>query len=211
VAIDLLYEPDSLAGPPDTRVLDKLANHRYVLDRGYLEHIGQFHGGIPGKGYFTTPGNRVLRIGRFLTLYDSKSLLVPPPRPSWAVPGRDIRIDYSAYTLIYEEGNSCRNLFAGDELLPFAALYYGPHHPDGMDLTDGQVDLMCFFYSDKAAKKGRKRPRIVRWDSDLAHREYRRWEEEMRADENAPVLYDTFLETIAPNFDSFLKMLRESP
>jgi hypothetical protein len=33
----------------------------------------------------------------------------------------------------------------------------------------------------------------------------------MRADENAPVLYDTFLETIAPNFDRFLKMLREKP
>src|SRR5262245_12579569 len=207
--IDPGYDPGSLAGPPDKRVLDKLSA-RYVLDRDYLAHVQQHHGGIPGKAYFTTPGNEVLRVGRFLTLYDSRSAPPPPHRPSWSASGRDARLDYSAWTLINQEGNSCRHLFGGDELLPFAALH-GPHHPDEMDLTDGYVDLLCFFYPDGATKTGRKRPRVVRWDANRASEEYWRWEEAMGDDDEAPVRYEDFTEPIAANFDRFLEMLCDAP
>jgi len=211
MAIDLGYDTDSLAGPPDKRALDKLTARRYALDRAYLDHVRHHHGGIPGKAYFTTPANEVLRVGRFLTLFDSKSDLPPPHRPSWISAGRDVRLDYSAWTLMDQEGNSCRHLFGGFELLPFAALYHGPHHPDEMDLTDGYVDLLCFFYRDDATKEGKKRPRVVRWDAHLAGEEYWRWDEAMRDDDEEPVRYESFTEPIAANFDRFLSMLRDAP
>src|SRR5262249_44527809 len=109
------------------------------------------------------------------------------------------------------EGASCRNLFSGEELLPFAALYYGPHHPDGMDLFDGQCGLVCFFYPDEQTKRGKKRPTIVRWDAHAAQAEYFRWEDAMAENEDEPVRYDDFIEAIARDFDAFLLMLREEP
>jgi hypothetical protein len=208
VTIDLAYDP---AGPPDKRTLDKITSRRYALDRAYLDHVHRWHGGIPGKGYFTTPAGVVRRIGRFLTLFDTRSALPPPYRPA-RLPssGRDARLEYSAITLIDQEGDSCRHLFGGDELLPFAALY-DPHDPDEMYLTDGHVDLVCFYYPDAATKKGKKRPGVVLWDADRAREEYWRWEEEMEADDEAEVRYESFTEPIARNFDRFLKMLRDGP
>src|SRR5262245_15110229 len=94
MSIDLGYDADSLAGPPDKRALDWLTARRYALDRAYLAHVHRHHGGIPGKGYFTTPADEVLRVGRFLTLLDSKSALPPPHRPSWITSSRDARLDY---------------------------------------------------------------------------------------------------------------------
>jgi hypothetical protein len=210
MAIDLDYDPDSLAGPPDKRTLDKHTARHYVLDRAYLDHARRYHGGIPGKAYLTAPSNEVLRVGRFLTLFDSKSDLPGPHRPSWIIPGRDARIDYSAWTLVGQEGNSCRHLFGGDELLPFAALH-GPHHPDEMDLTDGYVDLLCFFYRDDATKKGERRPNVVRWDANLAREEYWRWAPVTGIDDHEPVRYGDFTEPIAVDFDRFLEMLRDAP
>lgn len=96
----------------------------------------------------------------------------PPPRPSWKFRERDIRIDWSILTLIDEEGPSCRNLFGGQELLPFAALYRGELHPDAVGLTDGDCDLVCFFYESK-----KQRPHIVIWRANQAHEEHWRWVE----------------------------------
>src|SRR5262249_4518510 len=58
----------------------------------------------PRKGYFSTPGGATYRVGRFLTLFTRDYQLSPPPRPSWLWAGQDARLDYSAYTLIDQEG-----------------------------------------------------------------------------------------------------------
>ena len=148
-------------------------------------------------------------MGRFLTLVDEDSALEPPARPSWEFPERDIRIDWSVLTLIDQEGPSCRNLFAGDDLLPFAALYRGKLHPDGMSLTAGDTDLLCFLYRSKA-----QRPRVVVWLADRAQQEYDRWEGVMSAADGAeevPVRYEDFTVPVSPDFDSFLARLRAEP
>ena len=100
-------------------------------------------------------------------------------------------------TLISHEGPTCRNLFS--QLIPFAALYYGPNHPDGMDLSDGNVDLRCFFYEPPA-----ERPRIVVWLPHQAMDEYFRRED---ADFDA-VRYADITLSVAQDFDQFLKLLR---
>ena len=43
-------------------------------------------------------------------------------------------------------------LFSGEFLLPFAALYFGRHHPDGMCLDRAYVDLLCFYYEPGKAR-----------------------------------------------------------
>jgi hypothetical protein len=58
-------------------------------------------------------------------------------------------------------------LFGSEELLPFAALFWGPHHPDGMSLKDGNVNLLTFLYEGK-----RQRPRVVIWLAHKAQPEY---------------------------------------
>jgi hypothetical protein len=211
VEVDLGYDPDGFAGPVDKRALDWLITYRYHLDPAYLAHVRRHHGGIPRKGYFSTPGGATYRLGRFLTLFTDDHQLSPPPRPSWLWPGQDARLDYSAVTLMDQEGASCRNLFAGEELLPFAALYAGPHHPDGMDLADGNCDLVCFFYGDALTKQGKKRPSVVRWDAHAAQNEHFRWEDAFSGNEDEPVRYEDFIEAVATDFDAFLLVLREQP
>ena len=125
-SVDLAYDPSSLCGPVDLRVARSLEKYRgNKLDSSYVRHVQKWHGGIPGKQYFDAEDGKTYRVGRFLTLVDDESELAPPPRPSWKFRERDIRIDWSILTLIDEEGPSCRNLFGGEELLPFAALYRG--------------------------------------------------------------------------------------
>ena len=122
--VDLAYDPSSLCGSvdlQDAQFLEKY--HRKKLDSSYLRHVQQWHGGIPGKQYFEGEDGKTYRVGRFLILIDEKSKLEPPSRPSWKFRDRDVRIDWSISTLIDEEGPSCRNLFGGEELFPFAALY----------------------------------------------------------------------------------------
>jgi hypothetical protein len=179
------------------------------FDLSYLRHIRKWHGGVPGKQYFEAEGGKTYRLGRFLTLVDKESELEPPFRPSWEFPKRDIRIDWSALTLIDQEGPSCRHLFSGEELLPFAALYWGPHHPDGMSLTDGNVNLLGFLYERK-----QQRPRVVIWLAHEAQQECWRWEAALKAskwDEEERVRYEDFTVPVAPNFDIFLTLLRAEP
>jgi hypothetical protein len=207
---DLNYDPASLCGPADLRVAQFLEEYRgNKLDASYLRHVQKYHGGIPGKQYFDAEDGKTYRVGRFLTLVDDESALEPPPRPSWEQPKRDVRIDWSVVTLIDQEGPSCCNLFGGEELLPFAALYWGPHHPDGMSLTDGNVNLLGFMYESK-----RRRPRVVVWLAHEAQKEYWRWEAALKAsgwDEEEPVRYEDFTVPVASNFDAFLKLLRPGP
>src|SRR4051794_25124898 len=141
--VDVGYDPSPLCGPADMRVVRFLEEYRgNKLDPSHLRHVRKWHGGIPGKQYFDAEDGHTYRVGRFRTMLDEASGLEPPPRLSWANPRRDIRVDWSVLTLIDEEGPSCRHLFGGEELLPFAALSWGPHHPDGMNLTDGDVHLL---------------------------------------------------------------------
>jgi hypothetical protein len=206
--VDLNYDTSSLCGPVDMRVArfleEDIGNQ---LDPSYVAHILKWHGGIPGNQYFDAGDGKTYRVGRFLTLVDKRSELEPPPRPSWSFP-RDARIDWSVLTLIDQEGPSCRHLFAGEELLPFAALYWGPHHPDGMRLTDGDVNLVAFLYESEP------RPRVVVWLAHEAQKEYWRWENALRAsgwNEEEPVRYQDFTVPVAPSFDAFLTMLRAKP
>jgi hypothetical protein len=203
--VDLGYDPSSLCGPADRRVAEFIQNYRKRrLDPAYPEHAGRYHGGIPGKQYFDAADGNTYRVGRFLTLVDEDSELEPPRRPSWSNPGRDIRIDWSMLALIDEEGATARHLFYGEELLPFAALYCGPHHPDEMGLDDGNVDLLAFFYEAE-------RSQVVVWLADEAAVEFRRWEAELRQDEEDPVRYADFTVPVAPDFASFLRLLRAEP
>jgi hypothetical protein len=202
--VDLNYDPASLCRPLDIGVVRFLVKYRgHKFDRAYLAHAQKWHGGVPGMQYFTAEDRKVYRVGRFLTLVDEKSKLTPPHRDSWEHPQRDARIDWSVLTLIDEEGRSCRTLFAGERLLPFAALYSGPHHPDKMSLTDGDVDLICFDYAP-----GAERPGVVLWLTQEAQGEYFRWERILRSDENGPVRYEDFTVPVARHFDAFLKLLR---
>lgn len=205
--VDLGYDPSSLCGPVDTRVARFLEEYRgHKLDPSYLIHIQAWHGGIPGKQYFNAVNGHIYRLGRFLTLVNDDSELEPPLRPSWKHPDRDSRIDWSILTLIDQEGPSCRHLFGGEELLPFAALYWGPHHPDAMSLTDGNVNLLGFLY-----EAGRGRPRVVVWLADEASVEYRRWEKALNEDEEELVRFSDFTVPVASDFDVFLRLLRAEP
>ena len=203
--IDLNYDPASICGPTDFRVARFLEEYRgNKLDPSYIRHLERFHGGIPGKQHFDAVTGETFRVGRFLTMVDEKSELEPPLRPSWEFPPRDARIDWSVLTLIDQEGPSCRNLFGGDQLLPFAALYFGPNHPDGMSLTNGNTNLVCFFYESKLV-----RPRVVVWLAHQAQMEYFRWDEAIVENEDEEVRYNDFTLPVAADFDSFLAILRE--
>jgi hypothetical protein len=209
--VDLGYDPTSLCGPVDERVAEFIQSYRKRrLDPAYLVHVRRFHGGIPGRQYFDAADGKTYRVGRFLTLVDEETELEPPPRRSWSNPGRDIRVDWGMLTLIDEEGATARHLFYGHELLPFAALYWGPHHPDGMDLSDGNVDLLAFFYEGA-------RSSVVVWRADAAAAEFRRWEaellrnEKLRRGEKVAVRFADFTVAIAPDFETFLRLLRSEP
>ena len=208
--VDLDYDPSSLCGPVDLRVARYLEVFRgNKLDPSYVRHVQHWHGGIPGKQYFDADDGRTYRAGRFLTLVDEESELKPPARASWKFRDRDIRIDRSILTLIDEEGPSCRNLFGGEKLLPFVALYRGSLHPDEMGLTDGHCDLVCFFY-----ESGQTRPPVVIWHADQAQDEYWRWEQALKAsewNEEEWVRYEDFTARVAPHFDAFLEILRSAP
>jgi hypothetical protein len=149
-------------------------------------------------------------LGRFLTLVDEETELEPPARPSSVNPGRDVRVDWGMLTLIDEEAATARHLFSGEELLPFAALYWGPHHPDEMDLSDGNVNLLAFFYEGE-------RSSIVIWLADEAATEFRRWEAELRQNEKSQrneevsVRIADITVPVAPDFESFLRLLRVDP
>jgi hypothetical protein len=102
------------------------------------------------------------------------------------------------------DGGGGPSEFGGEKLLPFAALCRGELHPDGMGLTDGHCDLVCFSYISK-----NQRPPIVVWHADHAQTEYLRWDQALNTDER--VRYEDFTVSVAPHFDRFAEMLRAEP
>lgn len=204
---DLNYDLSSLCGPIDERVVEFVQTYRkHRFEPAYLEHVRRYHGGVPGKQYFTASDGNTYRVGRFMTFLDEESELTPPIRPSWQQPGRDIRINWSMLTQIDEEGPTARHLFYGEELLPFAALYCGQHHPDEMGLDDGNVDFVAFHFEKEQSS-------VVVWLADEAGTEFRRWEAALlkKEDQDEPIRFADFTVMVAPNFTSFLALLRAEP
>jgi hypothetical protein len=202
------YEPTSLCGPVDLRVVGVLEErHGKKLDPSYVSHVQQHHGGIPVQRYVTDGRGVVRRIGRFLPLIDNRSDIGPPFQRSVDTAARDSRIDWGVLTLIEEDGPCSRRLFGGQVLLPFAALYRGEQHPDGMKLPEGEADLLAFSY---APENGR--PAVVVWLAREAEAECERWTNALRAGKwEETVRYSTFTVPVAATFDEFLECLRAEP
>lgn len=206
--IDLNYDPSSLCGPVDMRVVRFIEKyHGHKFDPSYVSHVQKWHGGIPGKQYFDAQDGKTYRIGRFLTLLDQESKLAPPPRPSWEYRDRDARIDWSVLTRIDEEG-PCLLVFSGEKLVPFANLYWRAHHPDEMGLGEDTFDLLAFLYESQP------QPRVVVSLTSKAREEYWRLDEARKTagrKKKETVRYEDFTVSVADNFDSFLKLLRAKP
>lgn len=191
-----------LCGPSDKRVIQFLEKKlEHPLDPAYLRFAEQYHGAVPRKSYLTAGDGRTYRVGRFLTLVDRNSVLEPPFQESWENPDRDVRIDWSAETLVDQECATSRGLCYGVALMPFAALYWGVEHPDGMSLTDANVNLVGSLFDEDGGSS------VVIW---LAHKAS---DEEARlADAPEEDIYDAryadFTVPVAPDFKAFLAMLR---
>jgi hypothetical protein len=195
--VDIRCAPKSLAGPVDPRVVRWFARHHQPLDPVFLRNVKKFHGGVPLKQYFDASDGKTYRVGRFLTLVDERTRLRPPMEESFEF-DRDIRVDRSMYTLVDEEGPSCRQLF--DALVPFAALYQGRLDPSEMSLLRAHCDLVCFDYSHPR----RIRPAVVVWLAEESFKEYTRFEE----DSDSEVRYQDFTVPVAETFEGFVAMLR---
>lgn len=128
MSIDLEYAADSLLNPCEPqrfRDLEAFLSHTYEIDialpESYTAHVGQFHGGVPGKGCFdTSKGTR--SIGRMFNLLEMDA--IPPPFvPSWRHHGAwDIRFDYSVYQFFDNEMWNVRLREVEGEILPIAGL-----------------------------------------------------------------------------------------
>ncbi|MDY8135399.1 hypothetical protein [Aquimarina sp. 2201CG5-10] len=199
--------PESYVGEIDFRVLSWIEEHKNKLDKSFLFFIKKHHGTIPINGEFKSKKGQIYKIGRFLTLVDETSQLASPIIQS-KFNNRDARIDWSIYTLIDEESTTLRSFIDGKRLIPFASLYQGTNHPDGMDLSRANIDLLCFFYSDDE-----KRPKIVVWNGQKAIQESLRSEEVLENEDLTEeeyyqrINYSSFTELVDINFDDFLDKL----
>lgn len=201
----------TIAGPVDDRVVHRLEGYlSRRLDRTFKEALPMIHGAIPIRQFFATNEGEQFRVGRILTLLDSNSNL-RHFEPSTHTAGRDIRVERSILTLVAEESRSCKYLFAGERLIPFAALYRGESHPDEWSLVEADCDLLCFDYDTDP-------PQIVVWHARKAEQEYFRYAEreiylddDPRAAESERVPYENFTTFVAPSFLEFSKMLRDAP
>jgi len=199
--------PESYAGEVDFRVLSWIEEHKNKLDESFLIFIEKHHGAIPINGIFKSKKGGAYKIGRFLTLVDNTSQIISPTIQS-KFNNRDARIDWSIYTLIDEESTVNRSFINGERLIPFASLYLGTNHPDEMDLSDGNTDLLCFFYS-----YNEKRPKIVVWNGQKALQESLRIEEILENEDLTEeeyyqcINYASFTDLVAENFDNFLNKL----
>lgn len=205
-------EPGSLAGPPDEGALarfEKSWEYRFPAD--FRSALPVIHGGIPQRQFFTTPSGRELRVGRFLPVVDRETKLPPPFVASWEFgDGLDERRARSIRTVLDMEGPSCRTLFDGSRLIPFAALYIGlgpDGHPDQNSLTSCDCDLLCF-------DRGIDPQPVVLWKPQEAFLEYDRWESLIDAEEDEDAWeeilpnYAAFTEPVAMSFTEFALMLR---
>ena len=195
----------SFAGPIDDKIIRWIEKNKKPIDKSYLTFIEKNHGVIPMNGEFTSEKGDLYKIGRFLTLVDETSELTSPTIQS-KFKDRDARIDWSIYTLIGEESATYRGFIDGERLLPFAALYYGAHHPDEMDLSRANIDLLCFFYSFK-----QEVPTIVVWNGQKALEESFRVEELLEFEDlteeeyYCAINYSSFVEPVSESFEAFIK------
>ncbi len=199
-----LIEDKTHAGPVDPAALADLEK-RHPLDSSYRQLLDRLHGGIPLRQFIK--GHRC-RIGRFLTILNSRSKLEGAFQPHFDQSNTDCRVVRSIAAQIDTECATSRGLFYGQRLLPFAALYVGEHHPDEMCLDRAYVDLLCFDYGT-----GSLRPPIVVWHAEDAAEAYEDWlgddcPREEEDPETPAVDYDNFTKRIADDFDEFLKMVQ---
>ena len=192
----LQCDPQTLAGPIDERVVQKLRG----LDPAFVAHMAECHGGRPQIGTFDVGSDRY-QIGLFLTLLDNKSELLPPTRPHFDDSRWDERVVNSIWYLTACEHATSRALFGG--LLPFAAVL------DGMCLDRAYVDLLCF---DRRAAC--EQPPVVLWEANRASGAYMDWEslpEEEAFDDAGTIRgvpWDDFIIPVARNYTAFVEGLQ---
>lgn len=128
MSIDLEYASDSLLNPCELqrfRELETYLSNYYelhiVLPESYTDHVGRFHGGVPGKSCFDT-SKGTHSIGRMFNVLKRDD--IPPPFvPSWRHgEAWDIRFDYSVYQFFDNEKWNDRLREVEDEILPIAGL-----------------------------------------------------------------------------------------
>ena len=97
------------------------------------------------------------------------------------------------------------------KIIPFASLYFGSHHPDEMDLSRANVDLLCFYYN-----RNEEKPNIVVWKGEKAVEESIRIEELLEVEDLSEeeyyqsINYSFFLEEVCDNFDKFIELLKST-
>lgn len=70
--VDLDYAQSSFVGPLEMTEVQSFekwwlaSGHSFKLDKAYLQHLAQNHGGKPRKNCFETPNGRELVLERFL-------------------------------------------------------------------------------------------------------------------------------------------------
>jgi hypothetical protein len=184
--VNLEYEPDSLLKPPHPdriRKVEQWLTHFWQRDAlfrfppAYVEHILQFHGGVPGKKCFRTASKRTRVIGRFFNFLEEQDL-DPPSQRSWRQwSDQDIRLDYQVYCYFnYEHWAIRHDQF---NVVPIAGLDMAGHNCRVMD----DYDLLCFDYD------GDGEPPVVAWDFESS------WEKKC------------VKELVARSFEEFLPLL----
>jgi hypothetical protein len=183
---ELEYLPDSLLPKTDRESIEAYVGwlQRYYektirLPDSYVDHVLNFHGGVPGKACFKarSKGERVLC--RFFNFLQDKDI-TPPCMPSWRTEhgrsaSKDIRLDYSVWRYLDEEPWNQKLTEFEERLVPIACLDTAGHNAREM----AEYDLLCFSYSGSAE------PAVVSFD-----------------------YHQSQLALVAKSFDRFLSMLR---
>ena len=195
---DLQCTTDSLVGPVDARVVDKLRS-RYPITDSFVTQMTACHGAIPEIAAFRV-GQRIGRGARFLTLLDAKSEMRGDFQPHFDGTELDARVAIGIPYLMEYEHQTSRTLFDG--LVPFGALL------DDICLDRGYVDLICLDCRIDAPA-----PSVVLWNGNDALTAYMEWEslgfdQQFDDDDNLlNVAWDAFLTPLADNFDQFINEL----
>jgi hypothetical protein len=170
---DLEYLPSSLLPPAEPGRIQKLESwwsryleRRIKLPAAYVEHLAQFHGGVPGKACFGTANGEIRRIGRFFHLLEKKDFPTrgtPSWRPSWGS-SWDLRLDYQVRAYLKSEywAQRLQEHDESSDLLPIAGLCRPV--PAGVlqevhSLNEeDDFDLLCLDYLDRKVD-----PPVVIW------------------------------------------------
>lgn len=192
-SIDLFYEPESLLPPigeDDIRAAEIFLSRQFECSiqfpKSYVEHMLQFHGGVPRKRCFEIPSGERRVICRFINFLDG-SRIESPIRATWRGSREsDIRLDYSLYTMQSCDPWNLRLSESGGRLVhlvPIAALDTAGHDARGMH----EFDLLCFDFEQEPE------PSVVTWSFEMSYAE------------------PEWTKFVAPTFADFLKLLHECP